>query len=63
MLRFSFVFGPLQSKFSDTCNLRFYHSYADDGKIGGRILKVHKALDIMSKGSLSSNTICNQPRL
>jgi hypothetical protein len=46
MLLFSLVIQPLQRKISNTCDLALNMFYADDGKVGGGILEVHKALNI-----------------
>jgi hypothetical protein len=46
-LLFSLVIQPLLRKISNTCDLKLNMFYADDSKIGGRILEVHKALNIL----------------
>jgi hypothetical protein len=43
MLLFSLVIQPQLRKISDTFDLKLNMFYADDGKIGGRILEVHTA--------------------
>jgi hypothetical protein len=47
MLLFSFAINPLLLKISNTFDLTLNLFYANDGKIGGHILEVHKALDIL----------------
>jgi hypothetical protein len=47
MLLFSVVIQPLLRNISTTCDLKLNMFYADDGKIGGRILEVHKAINIL----------------
>jgi hypothetical protein len=47
MLLFSLVIQPLLRKISNTCDLKLKMFYADNGKIGGSILEVHKALNIL----------------
>jgi hypothetical protein len=47
MLLYSLVIQPQLRKISNTFDLKLNMFYADDGKIGGRILEVHKALNVL----------------
>jgi hypothetical protein len=48
MLIFSPVIQPLLIKVCNSCDLKLNVVYADDGKVGGCFLEVHKARDILS---------------